>query len=112
VPDIRPYVAHAALSASPLRIARGIQNKVLEAMAMGTPVLASTPAFEGVDATSGRDLLVADTPTDLAAAAIAVLLGRHPDIGPAGRALVERRYTWSGTLTRLDRIIDGLLGPS
>ena len=60
VADIRPYVAHAAVAVAPLRIARGIQNKVLEAMAMARPVVASPEAFEGVRATAGRDLLVAD----------------------------------------------------
>ncbi len=59
VPDTRPYMAHAAVIVAPLRIARGIQNKVLEGMAMGRSVLASSEAFEGVRATPGRDLLVA-----------------------------------------------------
>lgn len=60
VPDVRPYVAHAHICVAPLRIARGIQNKVLEAMAMARPVVASPQAFEGVRATAGQDLLVAD----------------------------------------------------
>ncbi|MBW8897819.1 MAG: TIGR03087 family PEP-CTERM/XrtA system glycosyltransferase, partial [Massilia sp.] len=53
VPDVRPYIAHAAVSVAPLRIARGIQNKVLEAMAMATPVVVSPQALEGIDAVPG-----------------------------------------------------------
>jgi len=109
IADIRPYIAHAALSASPLRIARGIQNKVLEAMAMGIPVLATQAAFEGVDAVPGRDLLVADGAGDLAAAAIAVLSGQHPDLAANGRRLVETRYSWESTLKGLDEIIRKVL---
>ena len=109
VADVRPYVAHAGLSVSPLRIARGIQNKVLEAMALGTPVLASGAAFAGIDAVAGRDLLVADGAEAMAAAAIGVLRGQHPGLGAAGRAAVSQRYRWDSTLARLDAIIDRLL---
>ncbi|HEY8610227.1 MAG TPA: TIGR03087 family PEP-CTERM/XrtA system glycosyltransferase, partial [Roseomonas sp.] len=55
VPDVRPYLAHAAVAVAPLRIARGIQNKVLEAMAMARPVVASPEAHEGVRARAGKD---------------------------------------------------------
>ena len=53
VPDVRPYLAHAAVVVAPLRIARGVQNKVLEAMAMGRPVVASAACAGGIDATPG-----------------------------------------------------------
>ena len=69
VADVRPYLAHAALVVAPLRIARGIQNKVLEAMAMGRPVLATPQAFEGLRAVPGRDLLVGADAAALAALA-------------------------------------------
>ncbi len=110
VADVRPYVAHAHLSVSPLRIARGIQNKVLEAMAMGVPVLASGAAFAGLDAVAGRDLLVADGADAMAAAALSVVRGQHPGLGAAGRAAVAGRYRWEATLSRLDAIIDRLIG--
>ncbi|MGC8477135.1 MAG: TIGR03087 family PEP-CTERM/XrtA system glycosyltransferase, partial [Acetobacteraceae bacterium] len=74
VADVRPYLAHADVSVSPLRIARGIQNKVLEAMAAGRPVVASPGAFQGIRAQPGRDLLVADGATAIAEAVGAVLL--------------------------------------
>ena len=110
VPDVRPYVAHADVAVAPLRIARGIQNKVLEAMAMARPVVASPGAFEGVRATPGRDLLVADGAAAMAGTILAVLDGGHPGLGPAGRLAVEAAYAWSATLSRLDTILAGLHG--
>lgn len=102
VPDIRPYIAHAALAVAPLRIARGIQNKVLEAMAMARPVVASPDAFEGIAARPGRDLLVADGATETLARIEEVLDGRHPGLGRAARAAVAARHDWRATLRRLD----------
>ncbi|SHJ92511.1 sugar transferase, PEP-CTERM/EpsH1 system associated [Roseomonas rosea] len=108
VPDVRPYIAHAAVSVAPLRIARGIQNKVLEAMAMARPVIASPEAYEGVRATPGRDLLVAGDAEAMAARILEVLDGRHPGLGEAGRRAVMAAHDWSATLRR----IDPLLGPA
>ncbi len=107
VADPRPYLAHAAMAVAPLRIARGIQNKVLEAMAMARPVVASPQAFEGVRATAGRDLLVADGADATVRRVHEVLLGQHPGLGRAARAAVERDYSWATTLAPLDRLIAG-----
>ena len=60
VPDTREYLKMATVVAAPLRIARGIQNKVLEAMAMGIPVVATPQAFEGIEAEPGRDLILGE----------------------------------------------------
>jgi len=109
VPDVRPYGAHAAVSVAPLRMARGVQNKVLEAMALGRPVVASPQAFEGIRAEAGRDLLVADGPDAMAQAVIAVIEGRHPSLGDAARQTIERSYTWDATLARLDACLDRVL---
>jgi len=109
VPDVRPYVAHADVSVAPLRMARGVQNKVLEAMALGRPVVASPQAFEGVRAVPGRDLLVADGAETMARAVLAVIDGQHPDLGATARSLVEQTYTWRATLARLDGLLDGIL---
>jgi polysaccharide biosynthesis protein PslH len=109
VPDVRPYVAHAAVSVSPIRMARGVQNKVLEAMAMGRPVVASRQSFEGVRAEAGRDLLVADGAGEMVRLVGEVLEGRHPGLAAAGRRLVEERYTWAATLRRLDQYLDRTL---
>jgi polysaccharide biosynthesis protein PslH len=102
VPDVRPYLAHAAVAVAPLRIARGIQNKVLEAMAMGRAVVASPEAFEGVRAVPGRDLLVAEGAEETAARVSGVLDGAHPGLGTAGRAAVAAGHDWRATLARLD----------
>ena len=106
VPDMRPYLAHAAVAVAPLRIARGIQNKVLEAMAMARPVVASPEAHEGVRAVAGRDLLVADGAAAMAAAVTRVLAGGTRDLGAAARAAVLARHDWKATLARLDDILE------
>jgi glycosyltransferase involved in cell wall biosynthesis len=103
---MRPYLAHAAVAVAPLRIARGIQNKVLEAMAMGCPVVASPEAHEGVRAVAGRDLLVADGAEAMAAAVTQVLAGGMPRLGSAARAAVLARHDWKATLARLDGILE------
>lgn len=105
VPDVRPYLAHAAVAVAPLRIARGIQNKVLEAMAMARPVVASPQAFEGVRARPGQDLLVADGAAAMAARITELLQGAHPGLGAAARAAVLSGHDWSAALTRLDAIL-------
>ena len=105
VPDVRPYVAHADAIVAPLRIARGIQNKVLEGMAMGRPVVATPQAFEGVHAEPGQDLLVGDDAAQLAALVAEVLRGEHPGLGAAGRRAVEQRHTWAASMQRLDEFL-------
>ena len=102
VPQVQPYMAHAAVCVGPLRMARGIQNKVLEAMAMGRPVVASPQAFEGVRAESGKHLLVAEGAEQTARAVAAVLDGEYPTLGDAARRAMEQGYSWSATLRRLD----------
>src|SRR5882724_4008052 len=61
VPDVRPYLARARVAVAPLRIARGVQNKILEAMAMGLPVVGTTSATQGIEGAIGSDYLVADS---------------------------------------------------
>lgn len=102
VPDVRPYLAHAHAAVAPLRIARGIQNKVLEAMAMGRPVVASPQAFEGIQAVRGQDLLVADAPADYAAAVLGLLAAPVPALGRAARECVVRHYSWSAHLSSIE----------
>lgn len=111
VPDVRPYVTRAALTVAPLRIARGTQNKILEAMAMGVPVVCSRLAADGVDAEPGRHLLTADTPSELCDAIVGILAdpslrGRLAD---AGRARVLSNHAWPNSMKRLDAIIDRCL---
>lgn len=105
VPDVRPYIAHAAVAVAPLRIARGIQNKVLEAMAMATPVVVSPQALEGIDAVPGSELVLAED-ANAFAFAVGTLLDANGEnaasaaaaIGQAARAKVQRQYSWSSNL--------------
>jgi len=108
VPDVRPYLQHAAVVVAPLRLARGIQNKVLEAMAMARPVVASRACVEPVAAVLGEELLAADTVVEFVTA-IAGLLdepGRAAAIGAAGRARILRDYSWAAHLAVLDRHLE------
>jgi len=105
VPDVRPWLAHAAVAVAPLLLARGVQNKVLEAMAMEKPVVATPQAFEGIHATPGRDLLVAEGAEAFAAAVAAVLDGRHHGMGAAARAAVRAGHDWAATLRPLNALL-------
>jgi sugar transferase (PEP-CTERM/EpsH1 system associated) len=98
VPDVRPYIAHAQAAVAPLRIARGIQNKVLEAMAMATPVVVSPQALEGIDAEPGQDLVLADGAGAFVEAVDGMLQVRRNDMGRAARSRVERQYSWPSNL--------------
>ncbi|MGZ8242008.1 TIGR03087 family PEP-CTERM/XrtA system glycosyltransferase [Methylomagnum sp.] len=109
VPDMRPYLAHARMAVAPLRIARGIQNKVLEAMAMGKPVLASPAAMEGIRIDAALDTWVADQPEDWAGAALAMLRDEGaPAWSAVNRRFIERRYGWDHSLARLGDLLENL----
>jgi sugar transferase (PEP-CTERM/EpsH1 system associated) len=95
VEDIRPYLAHAAVAVAPLLIARGVQNKVLEAMAMGRPLVATSAATRALAVTPGRHLLVADAAPDFAAAVTRLLDEVEARrFGSEGRRYVERHHRW------------------
>ncbi|WP_084199599.1 TIGR03087 family PEP-CTERM/XrtA system glycosyltransferase [Noviherbaspirillum autotrophicum] len=106
VPDIRPYLAHACASVAPLRIARGIQNKVLEAMAMAMPVIVSAPALEGIDARPGCEVLLAESDRQFIEALCALLCAHRPEIGCAARRKVVEHYGWSRNLARIDELLN------
>jgi sugar transferase (PEP-CTERM/EpsH1 system associated) len=106
VEDVRPYLAHAALAVAPLRIARGIQNKVLEAMAMACTVVASPAAFTGIEAEPGRELLLADTAREWVDGVEAALAPHAPDLGPAARECVLARYGWEANLAVVRGLLD------
>jgi sugar transferase (PEP-CTERM/EpsH1 system associated) len=111
VPDVRPYQRQAALMVAPLRIARGTQNKILEAMAAGVPVVASPAAAGGVDARSPDHFLVASTPDEYAAMIFGVLENRaeRMRLSQAGRARMLSHHAWDRSMHRLDGIIDRCL---
>ena len=105
VPDVRPYLQHAAVVVAPLRLARGIQNKVLEAMAMGLPVVASQECAAAVDAVAGRDFLTAGSVPEYVSQVEALLRApeRAAAMGIAARQQVVARYGWDAHLSSIDR---------
>lgn len=108
VPDVRPYVRRAALAVAPLKIARGTQNKILESLAMGVPVVASDLAARGIDAVPGEHLLTAATPEAFAARVLELLEdpSERRRLARAGRARVESHHTWAASMRKLDSIIE------
>jgi sugar transferase (PEP-CTERM/EpsH1 system associated) len=109
VPDTRPYLAHATAVVAPLRIARGVQNKVLEAMAMGRPVIASAQAFEGLRVESERHLIVADSVDEFVRAIERVWDDRLvATLGVSARQAVQTRYDWPSQLAALDAVLGPL----
>jgi sugar transferase (PEP-CTERM/EpsH1 system associated) len=107
VPDIREHLAMASLMIAPLRIARGIQNKVLEGMAAGLPLVVSPQALEGIDGEHGVHALVADEPEAFARAVID--LARDPGLrtrlGEAGKTLVREKYAWAPAMKKLESLM-------
>ncbi len=115
VDDVRPYFESAAVAVAPLRIARGLQNKVLEAMAMRVPVVASPQAFNGINAVADRDLLVAEGPEAFGRAVVSLLDDpvRRERYAAAGRACVEENHDWERILHDLEAlVVDGLERPT
>lgn len=106
VDDVRPYLQHAACAVAPLRLARGVQNKVLEAMAMARPVVASPQAAEGLSARAGEDLLVAGHAADFAAQVVAVCRGGFPSMGDKARERILLAYDWQTNLARILPYLD------
>ncbi len=105
VPDVRPYVAHATAGVAPMRIARGIQNKVLEAMAMGRPVVVTRDALEGIDAVPGEEVLLAEGAEAFAAACVAAARPGSAALGQAARARVMSDYVWAERLRGFDALL-------
>lgn len=105
VPDVRPYLRHARAVVAPLRIARGIQNKVLEGMAMARPVVVTAIGLEGIGASHGSEVLVADDPQPFAAAVLSVLGGGHQALGERARRRVIRDFSWHEATRRLLSLI-------
>jgi sugar transferase (PEP-CTERM/EpsH1 system associated) len=110
VPDVRPYLRHASVAVAPLRIARGIQNKVLEAMAMALPVVVARGCGEAVDAVPERDLLLADDAGEHARQIAALLEApeRRMAMGAAARRRVVERYAWDAHLALIDRHLEAI----
>jgi polysaccharide biosynthesis protein PslH len=108
VPDVRSYLRDAVVSIVPLRIVRGMQNKILESMAMGIPTVATSEAAKGVQVAPGKHLLVADRPKDFANEIIKVIENTtlHKNLAEAGRRQIEQVHTWGCSMEILDTIVN------
>ncbi len=104
VPDVRPWLAHAACAVAPLRIARGVQNKVLEAMAMARPVVASAQAAEGIRAEAGRDFTLARGEAEFARAVVAQL--QAGSSAALARDCILAHYDWARNLSTIDPLFE------
>ena len=106
VPDMRPFLATAAVAATPIRYGVGIQNKVLEAMAMGTPVVTTSQASTALLAHEGEHFLIAESAQDFACQVIRLLRDRDlaARIAAAGRRYVEAHHDWDHLAARLEEV--------
>ena len=107
VADVRPYLTHAQLAVAPLRIARGLQNKVLEAMAMAKIVVASPQAAEGILATSGKELHIASNSQEFDRIIISMFASKAEErSGETARARILADYEWERSLAQVKALLD------
>jgi len=111
VEDVRPYLQGASVSVSPITYGAGIQNKVLEAMACGTPVVATPRAVSALDVEPGKDLLVAQEAESFATSVLFLLEDAElrMQVGNAGRLYVEKNHDWKQIVTELEEIYHGVI---
>jgi hypothetical protein len=111
VPDVRPYLQRAALMVAPLNIARGTQNKILEAMAQAIPVVTSPAAAKGVDALAGEHFIVARDADEFVISILRILEdpAERTRLAHAGRDRMQSHHDWKRSMRRLDTIIDRCL---
>ncbi|EAQ30319.1 Glycosyl transferase, group 1 [Erythrobacter sp. NAP1] len=110
VPDVRPFLAAATCVVAPLTIARGVQNKVLEAMAMARPVLLTPQAATGIDAQDGRDWLVCEANAASMAARASRIIETPAvadKVGKAARQFVLENHSWDAMLSPLEALVKG-----
>lgn len=107
VEDIRPYYQRADICVVPLRIARGIQNKVLEAMSMAKPVVATPAALDGIGADPAVHFIMADDAEAFASEVIGLLRDsvRAKNIGTAARAFVKKEFAWDACLKKFEELL-------
>jgi glycosyltransferase involved in cell wall biosynthesis len=111
VPDLRPYLAQATVAVAPILYGAGIQNKVLEAMAMGTPVVATSKAVSALSACQNENVLLADDPQAFAHQVVRLLRdpGLATQIGQNGRHYVESNHDWNHVAKQLQAIYQAVI---
>ena len=111
VPDVRPYLEQAGIFVCPVRYGSGVKNKLLAALAMQKPVVATRQSLDGLDLREQEDLLVADEPTQFAAKVVQLI--QDPDharrLARSGRAFVRDRYSWESSARTLEDVLLGAL---
>lgn len=114
VDDVRSYVRRAALSVAPLAIARGTQNKILESMAMGVPVVASAVAAGGVDAIPGEQILIANDDADFGHQILNLLenVDARNTLSTAARQRMVTHHNWASSMMMLDKIVESAMSGS
>jgi glycosyltransferase involved in cell wall biosynthesis len=114
VEDTRPYYAKAKVVVAPYRFGGGTRLKVLEAMAMAMPIVSTDSGCTGIEAVSGRHVLIANDETDFAARIVELLhdAGRRQALGTAARKLVEEKYRWEDIIGRIGPTLSALAPPS
>jgi polysaccharide biosynthesis protein PslH len=112
VDDVRPYLAYAKVAVAPLHLARGVQNKVLEGMAMQKPVVVTSPASRALDVNSGAEVWIADEPRSFAQAVIEAATGdQSTRIAERGRRYVEQHHDWERNFLTLDYLLGAARKP-
>ena len=103
-PDVRPYLARAAAAVAPMRSGGGVKNKILEAWAMGTALVATRMSLAGLAARPGENIMVADRPADFAGAVVRCLrdAGWRDRIAECGRQTVLAEHTWERAAEKLE----------
>jgi polysaccharide biosynthesis protein PslH len=114
VDDIRPFLKQGTVAVVPITYGAGIQNKVLEAMACGTPVVSTPMAVSAINVRAGKDLLVAQDPEDFARDVLCLLddSNLREQIGEAGRFFVQENHDWSAIAGRLETIYEAAVSGS
>ncbi len=110
VPDLTSYLARSKVFINPVRLGSGMRGKVVEAMAMGRPVVSTSVGADGLDAAPGKEIVVADEPKGFARALLRLLgsEGERARVGSGGRALFERRYDWRMVAETMERLYAGI----
>ncbi len=106
VDDVRPYLSYAKLVVAPLRIARGIQNKVLEAMAMGKTVITTSAAFEGIPFSNNLDVFVIDDELEMANKICELLTNLETIISKSNRDFVKEKFSWEQNVNQLSDLLN------
>jgi sugar transferase (PEP-CTERM/EpsH1 system associated) len=111
VPDLRPYMNSAWLGIAPIRIAAGLQNKVLEGMSMGLPMVITSAANEGIQAINGKHALIADNPQDYAGQIIHLLKNQKvcAELGTAARDFIIQEWSWEKHFGDLEQVFYDLV---